>query len=68
VKKEYSMAANVLLDRVMEAVQADDNLGFCLACGAEAYEVEPDARGYKCEACGKPKVYGAQELLFMLAS
>ena len=62
------MTANVLLDRVMEAVQADDNLGFCLACGAEAYEVEPDARGYKCEACGKPKVYGAQELLFMLAS
>lgn len=62
------MTANVLLDRVMAAVQADDNLGFCLACGAEAYEVEPDARGYKCEACGKPKVYGAQELLFMLAS
>ena len=62
------MTANVLLDRVMEAVQADDNLGFCLACGAEAYEVEPDARRYKCEACGKPKVYGAQELLFMLAS
>ena len=62
------MAANVSLDRVMEAVQADDNLGFCLACGAEAYDVEPDARGYECEACGKPKVYGAQELLFMLAS
>ena len=62
------MTANVLLDRVMEAVQADDNLGFCVACGAEAYGVEPDARGYKCEACGKPKVYGAQELLFMLAS
>lgn len=62
------MAAHVSLDRVMEAVEADDNLGFCVACGAEAYGVEPDARGYTCEACGQAKVYGAQELLFMLAS
>jgi hypothetical protein len=41
------MAVNVLLDRVMDALQADDNLGFCLACGAESYGVEPDARGYE---------------------
>jgi hypothetical protein len=31
------MAANVTLDRVLEALEADDNLGYCLACGAEAY-------------------------------
>jgi hypothetical protein len=62
------MAVNVSLEHVMNAIEADDNLGFCLACGAEANGVEPDARGYKCEICGKPKVYGAEELLFMLAS
>lgn len=54
------------LDQVMEAVQADDNLGFCTACGAEAYGVEPDARRYECEVCGAKKVYGAQELLMMM--
>lgn len=61
------MAAKVSLDRVMEAIEADDNIGFCLACGTEAYGVEPDARGYSCEECGKPQVFGAEELLFRLA-
>jgi hypothetical protein len=42
-----------------------DNMGFCLACGAEASCVEPDARKYTCESCGKPKVYGLEELLLM---
>ena len=55
------------IDRVMEAVEEDDNLGFCLACGEEAYGVEPDARKYECESCGAAKVYGAQELLLMMA-
>lgn len=39
--------------------------GYCLACGAEAYGVEPDARRYRCEDCDAPKVYGASELLLM---
>lgn len=56
----------ISLDRVIAAIEEDDNLGFCLACGAEAYGVEPDARGYECETCGAPKVYGAEELLLML--
>jgi hypothetical protein len=62
------MAANVTLDRVLEALEADDNLGYCLACGAEAYGVEPDAREYTCDACRESQVYGAQELLFRLAA
>jgi hypothetical protein len=41
-----------------------DNPGFCVACGAEAEGVEPDARKYKCESCGASAVYGASELLF----
>lgn len=42
-----------------------DYNGFCVACGAEVYNVEPDARRYTCECCGKDKVYGAEELLIM---
>ena len=59
------MKAKISLDQIMAAVEEDDNLGFCLACGEEAYGVEPDARMYECEGCGERKVYGAQELLIM---
>jgi hypothetical protein len=51
----------------MEACSADDYLGFCIACGAQADGCEPDARQYECESCGAMKVYGAEELLFMCA-
>ena len=49
--------------RIMRAVESGDNLGFCKACGAEAYGVEPDARNYSCESCGQHEVYGAEEML-----
>jgi hypothetical protein len=29
------------------------------------YNCEPDARNYKCEACGERRVFGAAELVFM---
>ena len=51
-------------ERILDAIEADDYIGFCTACGAEHYGVEPDARGYTCEVCGAPAVYGAEELLF----
>lgn len=57
----------ITLTRVMRAVEADTNLGFCLACGCEQDGCEPDARGYDCDQCGEPKVYGAEEVLFMIA-
>ena len=53
-------------ERVIEAVEADDCLGFCVKCGEDAFGVEPDARGYECESCGAHAVYGAEELLFHL--
>ena len=53
----------VTIDQILEACEADDCRGFCIACGAEAYGVEPDARKYVCECCGKRAVYGAEELL-----
>ena len=54
----------ITTEQIMEAIQEDDNRGFCTACGEEAYGVEPDARGVVCEECGKPKVFGAEEMLF----
>jgi hypothetical protein len=65
--KTITMHESVTLDRVMEAVQDDDNMGFCLACGEEAFGVEPDARNYECESCGANRVYGAEEILIMIA-
>ena len=62
------MEAKVTLEQVLQALEADDNLGFCLSCGAEAYGVEPDARHCTCEACGEPQVYGAEELLIRMAA
>lgn len=52
-------------DRVIEAIEADQSIGFCLACGEEAYNCEPDARGYECESCGERQVFGAEEILIM---
>ena len=61
------MEPKVTLEQVMEAVEADDYRGFCLACGADAHGVEPDARRIRCENCGQPQVYGAEELLMRMA-
>lgn len=45
--------------------EGDDCTGLCLACGAEASEVEPDAEGYTCEECGKREVAGAEQIVLM---
>lgn len=62
------MAVNITLDRVMAAVEEDDRIGFCLACGSEAWDVDPDARKHECMECGAFKVYGAEEILIMIAA
>lgn len=59
-------ARRVTIDQIIEAAQAEDNIGFCIACGHEQFGCEPDARGYTCEECGKNKVFGAEELLIIL--
>ena len=51
------------VEQVMTAVESGEYLGICIACGHEQEGVEPDARKYKCESCGQPKVYGAEELM-----
>jgi predicted amidophosphoribosyltransferase len=47
-------------------MQSTDNEGICLACGADAEGIEPDARRYSCEACGAHQVYGCEELLMTI--
>ncbi len=56
---------SITVERILDAVESDDCRGFCIACGAEAYGVEPDARKYQCESCDSDSVYGAEELMFM---
>lgn len=51
-------------DDLQEAIH-EGNMGFCVACGCEAFSVEPDARNYTCEYCDENKVFGAEEILLM---
>lgn len=52
---------------MMRRITTLDNPGYCLSCGIEQDGCEPDARGYECEACGEPAVYGADELFMEMA-
>jgi len=65
------MHASITEDRVVDAVERGmfglDNPGFCLACGEEQGGCEPDARYYECEGCGERQVFGAEEVLLMVA-
>jgi hypothetical protein len=65
------MHPSITIDRVLEANQRYDqtldNPGFCIACGADADGCEPDAERYECEECGRRQVYGAQQLLLIMA-
>ncbi len=64
------MHASITPERLIEAVERRntslDNPGICTICGADVEGVEPDARNYVCEHCGRPGVYGADELLIMI--
>lgn len=42
-----------------------DGAGFCLACGDDVSNVEPDMRKGHCPSCGADKVYGGEELALM---
>ena len=52
-------------EQASEAMFGLDNPGVCLACGAEAYGCEPDARNYECESCGANEVFGIEEAMMM---
>lgn len=59
--------STVTMHRVVKAVERRmttlDNPGFCIKCGEEAHDCEPDAQNSQCDRCGENSVYGADELL-----
>lgn len=50
-----------------ESTHGLESLGICMMCGHEQDGCEPDARGYKCEACESNAVYGAEQLAIHFA-
>ena len=64
--KHLTIHESITADRLIEAIELDESVGICTACGNEQGCCEPDARRYRCEACDERAVYGAQELLLML--
>ena len=51
---------------IEQVIEADiNNGGFCIDCGEEAYNIEPDAKNYECESCGQRQVFGASEIAIM---
>jgi hypothetical protein len=59
------IAKRFSLRRLERIIEGDNNVGFCIACGAEKDCVEPDARKYPCPVCEHNTVYGAEELVMM---
>lgn len=57
------MKPNIDEAEVFAAIKEDDNSGFCIVCGTRHEGIEPDARNYKCESCGKLKVFGAEQIV-----
>ena len=54
-------------NRVIQANEQDENIGFCLACGHEQECVEPDACNYTCDICKEKQVFGREEILMMIS-
>ena len=66
MKTHPSITEARILDACQRHMTSLDDPGFCLACGNEQGGCEPDARRYRCEACGEFQVYGAEELAMMI--
>ena len=67
VERVKKLSKERILEAARESVFGMSDIGFCAKCGAEAYGVEPDAERYPCESCGARAVYGAEQLLLMVA-
>lgn len=57
-----------IISAAKRSMFGDVSIGFCVECGRKAKGfVEPDAERYTCgfATCGKPAVYGAEQLLIL---
>jgi hypothetical protein len=60
------MPATIIVTESQYADLRENGGGLCLSCKVLVEGgVEPDARKYLCEACGKRMVYGIEEALIM---
>jgi hypothetical protein len=41
----------------------NEEVGYCIECGAEHYEIAADARALWCDQCQRSAVYGAEEIV-----
>ena len=68
MKMHWSVTPERILEAAEEQMTDTASVGICTECGEDYDGVcEPDAREYRCSACGAHKVYGAEELLLMTA-
>ncbi len=58
-----SITEATLVAAVERRMTGLSNPGFCLVCGHEQDGCEPDARNYKCDACGEDQIFGSDDLL-----
>lgn len=56
----------VTVECVLAVLEADENEGICMSCGAEVHGVELDVRDMCCPSCGEFEVCGAEEALAAL--
>ena len=63
MSKRIYPTQDALIDACERRETTLDNPGFCIYCGCEADGCELDAEQYHCDQCGRPGVYGAEELL-----
>ena len=62
---EPKVHRDVTFSRLEKAILASEEMGFCIACGAERDGVEPDAEKYHCDECRTSSVYGADQLILL---
>jgi hypothetical protein len=56
-----------ILEAAERSLTTLNSPGLCLVCGNEQEGCEPDARNYECESCGAEQVFGAEELVLVVA-
>lgn len=63
----HQLPPGVSIEDLLALIEEDDNRGLCMRCGMSTDGCEPDARNLKCDDCGWMEVYGAEEVLLMVA-
>ena len=64
-KLHESITQDRIADLITIAETTLESPGLCVACGADAEDVEPDAAKYICDSCGRPAVYGIELIAIM---